>query len=64
MPDIQFADHGSLVLLTPLTPAGAAWTDDNLADAMRFGGSVAVDRRYASDVLMGADDDGLTCEVL
>lgn len=63
-PDIDFnvVHHGSIVLLTPLTPAAHAWAEEFLPDdAQTWGpGSVVVEPRYIADIVDGIRGDGLT----
>lgn len=60
-PDFDVIDSGSIVLLRPNTAAASAWCDEHLPeDATWFGGSVAVEPRYISDIVDGAISDGLT----
>lgn len=59
-PDLTAADHGSIWLLTPLTPAGEDWIDEHIPkDAQTFGGSIVVEHRYIADIIAGARNDGL-----
>ncbi len=58
--DINIGNHGSLFLLTPLTPTGREWVDEHLPeDALWFGNGVAVEPRYVEAILQGMADDGL-----
>jgi hypothetical protein len=59
--DVDLSLHGSIDLLTPLTPEAQAWMKDNIPDdALWFGGALAVEPRYAPDIVQGMIDDGLT----
>lgn len=59
--DLHVANHGSIFLLKATSKAGKAWIDDNIPDdAMWFGGAVVVEHRYISDIVNGAQSDGLT----
>lgn len=61
-PDIRVAYHGTVVILTPLTPAGRDWLTDHIdPEAMRWGteGYVA-EPRYVQPILEGAAADGLS----
>jgi hypothetical protein len=59
--DFSLQNEGTIFLLRPLSPAARTWTDDHLpADATRFGPSIVVEHRYISDIVNGAQDDGLT----
>jgi hypothetical protein len=59
-PDISIRNHGSVVVLTGVTPEGRAWLTDNIdPDAMRWGNGFAVEPRYVGPILDGAADAGL-----
>ncbi len=59
--DVELSLHGSIDLLTPLTPEAQAWMKDNIPDdAQWFGGALAVEPRFAPDIVQGMIDDGLT----
>jgi hypothetical protein len=58
--DFAVSTHSSIVLLEPLTPAAHRWTARHLPDALRAeSGGVAIDRRYADDILAGLERGGL-----
>jgi len=62
--DFTVCDEGTIVLLTPETEAAKEWVKTNLPDdAMTFGNGIAIEHRYADDILTGIVDDGLTVEV-
>jgi hypothetical protein len=59
--DFRVDDHGSIVLITPITDAAEAWVDENLPDsAMTFGSAVVIEPRYVGPILEGISADGLT----
>lgn len=58
MADFDFADHGSVILLRPLSDGATDWCDDNLPDAMWLGGAVAIEPRCFPDILEGIRDEG------
>lgn len=61
MPDISAANHGSIWLLRPNTPAATDWFSDVIPeDAQWFGGAVAVEPRYVDAIVEGAQAEGLT----
>jgi hypothetical protein len=61
MPDFRFANHGSICLLQPLTSAARDWIDMRLPlDLQLLGSAVAIEPRYAADILSGLTDEGLT----
>jgi hypothetical protein len=60
MADLLVHGGGTVYLLRPVTPVGAAWIDEHLpVDATWFGGAVAVEHRYIQDIVVGAATDGL-----
>lgn len=60
MSDISLSNHGSIVILTGVTPEGTAWLEENLdPDAMRWGGGFVVEPRYVGAITDGAANDGL-----
>lgn len=59
-PDFVVENHGSIFLLTPLTPSANSWVEEHLPeDRMTFGGSIVVEHRYISDIVHGIQNDGL-----
>ncbi|MGZ5648786.1 MAG: hypothetical protein ACXWG8_00505 [Usitatibacter sp.] len=60
--DFDFSDHGSICILTPLTPEAREWRREYLPDdAMTWGrGGVVIERRYVSDILDGISIAGLS----
>lgn len=62
-PDIRLMDEGTIVLFKPLTMLGETWLADH-TDGTWFGGALAVERRYAPDLVRGAvEEGGLTLEI-
>lgn len=60
-PDFEITDHGSIVLVCPVSQAAKAWVAFNLPDdAQWWGRSVAVEARYALDVVGAIIDDGFS----
>ena len=57
--DLNFENHGSVILIRHLTPLGKTWLDQNVSAELSFGGAVACEPRYAQDVADGAAADGL-----
>ena len=45
--DFAVENHGSIYLVRPLTEAAQEHADEVYAEAMTFGGAVAVEHRYA-----------------
>lgn len=59
--DFTVTDHGSIILLRPLTPEARDWVDEYLpADAQWHGRAIAVERRYFEDIYDGLTSAGLT----
>ena len=60
--DILVANHGSIVLLRPSTPAGRAWLEAN-CDRSGYqpfgGGTLLCEPRYVADIVAGAREAGL-----
>ncbi len=66
MTDIEFADHGSILLMNPRSDAGAYWLDAHIEitpEIQYWGTSIVVEARYAHDIIVGAQTAGLTVEV-
>lgn len=65
--DFLFVDHGSLCILTPLTPAGKQWFESNLPvdnpETQFWCGGICIERRYAANILDGLKNDGLTAAI-
>ncbi len=61
MPDFELSNHGTIFIFTPLTPAARDWVAEFLPeDAQHWAGGVAIEHRDISDVVVGAQRDGLT----
>lgn len=61
MPDFNLTDHGSLYVVTPLTPEAEEWTRHNFdPGANWFGRGVAVEPRYVNDLVEVILCDGIT----
>ncbi len=60
-PDVITDRFGSIVGITPMTPAARAWIDENCRTEpwQWLGPTLNVDCRYAADILQGMVDDGL-----
>lgn len=59
--DIEVARNGSLVMLIPVTARARLWLRRNVAAAawQYQSGALAVEHRYAQDIIDGAAGDGL-----
>jgi hypothetical protein len=58
--DFDFEDHGSVCILTPITAAAKAWTEENIPSAQRWAGDIAIGPRYVGPILAGVEEAGLT----
>ena len=59
--DFNAVDHGSVVLLQPITADAATWAEEHLPeDAPRFGSGYAIEKNYICEILQGIECDGLT----
>ena len=61
-PDISIENHGSIFLITPLTPAAIAWIEENIgADNgyQPYFPAVVIEHRYIADIVAGIQNDGL-----
>jgi hypothetical protein len=59
-PDFVVENHGSIFLLQPLSPAANSWVEENLPENRQtFGSAVVVEHRYITDIVRGAQADGL-----
>lgn len=59
MIDISVWDEGSIILITPITQAATDWVEKNIEVATMFGNAIVVEHRYAMDLLITAQEDGL-----
>jgi hypothetical protein len=60
-PDFRCENHGSLLLLYPLTQSAQSWIEQHLfKDAQWFADAVVVEHRYVWAILDGIQNDGLT----
>jgi hypothetical protein len=58
--DFGVANHGTIVLLQPLTRAANEWIAANLpADRLHYAGAVIIEPRYLADIVNGLRADGL-----
>lgn len=59
--DIQIENHGSIVLLRPLSDEASDWIDEHIPDdALWFAGALVVEPRYVDDIIEGMSADGLS----
>lgn len=58
--DVYVRNEGSIWLFCPESKAGADWILENVDDDSQFlGSNLAVEARYAPDIVLGMRDDGL-----
>ena len=60
MIDFAMTNQGSVYLIRPMTDAAKTHADEFYADALRFGGAVAVDQHYAASNAAFLMQDGFT----
>lgn len=62
--DFTYSNHGSIILLTPLSEAATGWVEDHIPDDAQMWGrnSVVVEWRYFDAIANGIVNDGLTIE--
>ena len=60
MGDFTAVNHGSVIMLTPLSPVAQQWCLDNLPDdCLMMGDSIAIEPRYFSDIAEAILDEGM-----
>jgi hypothetical protein len=60
--DVRVENHGSIVLVRPMTGAGRDWIEANVATdggLFDFGGALVVEPRYVANLVDGMIADGL-----
>jgi hypothetical protein len=58
--DFAVSNHGTIILLQPLTRAANEWVEENLpADRLHYAGAVVIEPRYLADIVDGIRADGL-----
>jgi len=60
-PDISLENHGSIILLRPITSAGQSWLQVNVIgdETQIFGNAVVCEPRFVADIVFGARGEGL-----
>jgi len=59
-PDATISDHGSIVLLHPISEEAITWIDENIGnEAQYFGDALVIERRYVVPIVNGMRADGL-----
>jgi hypothetical protein len=65
-PDFSFSNHGSICVLTPLTPAATEWFNEHLPvdnpETQFWAGGIVIEPRYAENILTGIANDGLAVQ--
>jgi hypothetical protein len=63
-PDFSFQNHGSICILTPLTPAAEDWFSEHLPvdnpETQFWAGGIVIEPRYVLDIISGIQSDGLS----
>ena len=60
--DANVENHGSILLLRPLSDAAEQWVNENIGEGSRFQPywpTVVIEPRYIADILEGMKSDGL-----
>jgi hypothetical protein len=59
--DLIFENHGSIVLIRGVSPAGQAWLDENVGndETQYFGNAIVAEPRYCLPIYEGAVEAGL-----
>lgn len=59
-PDVTVENHGSIWLFRLQTDAARAWVEEHVSEeSTMFGGALAVEHRFGSDLVLGMRGDGL-----
>jgi hypothetical protein len=60
--DFRIEDHGSIVVVQPLTPQAGEWIEENVPTEpwQWLGGGLCVEHRYAEPLIEGIVEDGLS----
>jgi hypothetical protein len=63
-PDFSFQNHGSICILTPITPAARDWFSEHLpvdnSETQFWAGGIVIEPRYVGDIISGIQSDGLS----
>ncbi|HQR20049.1 MAG TPA: hypothetical protein PKV98_04240 [Burkholderiaceae bacterium] len=57
--DFAFSDHGSICILTALSPEGSRFVREYLDHAQRWAGGVVIEPRFVCDIFDAIAADGL-----
>lgn len=58
--DVSVAHHGTIAIVTPVTPAAIAWVEENVATDQWWCGGFAVEPRYLNDIISGLTEAGFS----
>jgi hypothetical protein len=63
--DYEVSDHGSIWTIRPISDAARDWIDENVGaeDWQWMGGALAIEPRYAGDILFAMQEEGFTSNV-
>lgn len=57
---VSIENHGSIVLIRPLTADAKRWIFENVSeDSQFFGDALVIEPRYVAHLLVGLEDAGL-----
>lgn len=59
LPDVSVEDHGTVILIQPISAAAKAWVDEKVQTELWMGPAFAVEPRLAPDIIYGMMGDGL-----
>lgn len=63
MTDIRVENHGSIVVLRPVSRTGQTWVQENLGPVAEswqwLGDGLCIEPRFVADIVQGAIADGL-----
>lgn len=60
MADVELQDHGSIMILMPLTESGRRWLEDHTPEeAQKWGNGTVVEPRHAGPIVSEMQLDGL-----
>ena len=62
--DVRIENHGSIILLRPLTNGGKSWLDENITgdEVQYMGNAVVCEPRYVENIVAGMIADDLEVE--
>lgn len=62
--DFDITNHGSIVMIAPLTPAAQEWWDENVPTEgwQWMGGACAVEPRCVEALVEGLQEEGFTIQ--